>query len=33
MACILFIYSSILALGIWQENQNVEQNEHNNQAY
>jgi hypothetical protein len=26
MAIILFIYSSILALGVWQENQNQSQN-------
>lgn len=27
MAIILFIYSSILALGVWQENQNLSQAE------
>jgi hypothetical protein len=31
MAIILFIYSSILALGVWQENQNQTQNQNQNQ--
>jgi len=32
MALILFIYSSILAVGVWQEKQNEDQNESNNQV-
>jgi hypothetical protein len=32
MALILFIYSSILAVGVWQEKQNADQNDSNNQV-
>ena len=32
MALILFIYSSILAVGVWQEKQNQDQNDSNNQV-
>jgi len=32
MAFILFIYSFVLALGLWQEKQNQDQNQKNNQG-
>lgn len=32
MAIILFIYSSILALGVWQDGQNQKQNRDQNQS-
>ena len=32
MALILFIYSSILAVGVWQEKQNEDHNDSNNQV-